>query len=146
MSNRYSVLSELGMEEQAQLALSMCKFFSPLSSNKFRALLDLPENKNSIHPLTVYNFFEYMRTQGIDVWPKMQRIKELIEKLKQKHILQSRGGCDINEALVFMRELTEREKKGRLWLGKALGCSFIGNEIEKDIVHIEGTTKKGIYR
>jgi len=143
MSDRYLVLSVLSIDEQAELAIRLCDFFSPLNERKLRKELNLPINPKTIHPLILANFFQYWKNRGVDLFPKMQRIKELILLLKQKNVLQSSGGTDLNETFFFMKLLTEREKKGTLWLGTVLGCSYIGNEIEKDIVYIEGTTPAG---
>lgn len=143
MSDRYSVLSELTIEERADLAVSLCYFFNPRSEKKIRKELGLPIDSKAIKPLSIGNFFRYMERQGKDFNPKMQRIRELIEVLKQKSILQSQGGGLLQESFYFMRELTKRESKGSLWLGTVLGCSYVGNEIKKDIVYIEGTTPSG---
>jgi hypothetical protein len=142
MRERYSELSELPIKEQAHLCVKLCNFFSPLNANEMREALGLPINNKVVTPLTVLDFFKYWKGMRVDLWPKMQRIKELIEKLKQRSVLQSRGGVDLNESLLFMKELTEREKKGLLWFGSILGISYIGHEIEKDIVYIEGVTSK----
>ena len=143
MSSRYSKLSGLSIEEQVQFSVALCEFFAPLNEKNMRKELSLPINEKVIKPLQIVNFFTFMENSGHDLWPKMQRIQELIEILKQKYILQSRGGVDIKESFIFMKELTIREKKGLLWLGAVLGKQYIGYQIEKDIVYIEGITSKG---
>lgn len=143
MNSRYSSLSNLSINEQADITIRLCNFFAVLNAKKLREELGLPIKEKVIEPLTLVDFLNYMKTDGLDLWPKMQRIQELVEKLKQRNVLQYRGGVDLNSGFFFMRELTEREKKGRLWLGSILGSAYVGHEIEKDIVYIEGTTPKG---
>lgn len=143
MSDRYSVLSNLTIDDQARLILSLCEFFHPVNEEKIREELQLPKTPGTILPLETGDFFQYMNNKGHDLWPKAQRIQELIELMKQRIILNSCGGSGLKETLFFARELTKREAKGRLWLGRVLGCSYIGNEIQKDIVYIEGRTTAG---
>ena len=143
MSSRYSSLSNLSISEQSELSIRLCNFFAVLNAEKLRKELGLPITKGVAEPLKLIDFLKYMKNNGRDYWPKMQRIQELVEKLKHHNILQYRGGSDLNSTFFFMREFTEREKKGSLWLGTILGSAYVGHEIEKDVVYIEGTTPKG---
>lgn len=143
VNSRYSSLSNLSINEQANITISLCNFFAVLNAKKHREELGLPIKEKVVESLKLIDFLNYMKIKGLDLWPKMQRIQELVEKLKRHNVLQYRGGLDLNASFFFMREFTEREKKGRLWLGSILGSAYIGHEIEKDIVYIEGTTPKG---
>lgn len=144
MANRYSHLSMLSVEEQADIGYKLCVFFSPLASIEMREFLGLPIDSKTLNPLSLMDFFNFYKKTDIDYFPKMQRICELVDLLKNSSILQSVGGGGFtNERFWFNKELTNREKKGKLWLGRALGESFIGHEIEKDIAYIEGLTLEG---
>lgn len=143
MTNRYSNLSILSIEEQADICYKLCGFFAPLAANKMREILNLPINSQILEPLSLMDFFKLYKKHDIDYWPKMQRIQELVQSLKQSSLLQASGGTDMNARFWFRKELTLRERKGKLWLGQALGVSFIGHEIEKDIAYIEGATPIG---
>lgn len=143
MKKRYSSLTSLSIAEQSRLCIDLCGFFAVLNARKNRESLELPVKDGVIESLKVGDFFKFMKVNGVDLWPKMQRVQELIEKLRQQNVLQYRGGVDLNASFFFQREFTEREKKGNLWLGGVLGGSYIGHEIEKDIAYIEGVTPKG---
>lgn len=143
MRARYSSLSNLSIDEQTNITIKLCDFFSVLNARKIREEMGLPVKENVIEPLQLIDFMNHMKEHYLDLMPKMQRIQELVDKLKNNNVLQYRGGLDLNSSFFFMRELTEREKKGRLWLGSVLGSAYIGHEIEKDIAYIEGTTPKG---
>lgn len=144
MANRYSHLSILPVEEQADICYRLCGFFAPLASNQMREVLGLPVESGTLHPLSLMDFFKFYKKAEIDYWPKMQRICELVDILKNSSLLQSLGGgANTSERFWFNKEFTNRERKGKLWLGRALGESFIGHEIEKDIAYIEGVTPEG---
>lgn len=143
MDNRYSVLSTLSIDEQEEICKKLCGFFSPLNTRKMREELSLPLKEGVIEPLCLMDFFKFWKNLDVDYWPKMQRVREIVELLKSKSILQSRGGVDLNERFLFFKELTDREAKGFLWLGKILGEAYIGHQIEKDIAYIEGETPLG---
>ncbi|EGR1072210.1 serine protease [Vibrio cholerae] len=143
MDNRYSVLSTLSIDEQEEICKKLCGFFSPLNVRKMREELSLPLKEGVIEPLCLMDFFKFWKNLDVDYWPKMQRVREVVELLKSKSILQSRGGVDLNERFLFFKELTDREAKGFLWLGKILGEAYIGHQIEKDIAYIEGETPLG---
>lgn len=143
MADRYSQLSSFTIDEQARISIMLCEFFSPLKENKIRKELNLTIAKGKIVPLTLFDFFEYWKEKGCDLWPRLQRVQEILSKLVNASIIKAYGGIDINGRFLFFRELSKRESLGRLWLGNILGSSFIGNEIKKDIAYIEGVTPKG---
>ena len=91
MNSRYSSLSNLSINEQADITIRLCNFFAVLNAKKLREELGLPIKEKVIEPLTLVDFLNYMKTDGLDLWPKMQRIQELVEKLKQRNVLQYRG-------------------------------------------------------
>ncbi|TOO24240.1 hypothetical protein, partial [Vibrio parahaemolyticus] len=111
MDNRYSVLSTLSIDEQEEICKKLCGFFSPLNARKMREELSLPLKEGVIEPLCLMDFFKFWKNLDVDYWPKMQRVREIVELLKSKSILQSRGGVDLNERFLFFKELTDREAK-----------------------------------
>jgi S1-C subfamily serine protease len=141
--NRYSVLSQLSLNEQRELCIKLCNFFNPLQNQSIRVAMKMEVQKNQLTPLSIIDFLMFHKSSGLDLWPKMMRIKELIRKLCQKGILSSYGGTDLNEHFFFTRELSNLQRLGTLWLGEVLGSQYIGTEIEKDIAYITGTTSKG---
>lgn len=140
MGKRYSELSHLTIEEQKYMCIYICNFFSISNIEKYGKKSEI--NNSSIPPKLI-DFFNYCKGQGLDLMPKRQRITELVNLLKYNNVLESLGGSDITETLMFTKELSNREKKGYLWLGKALGASYIGQEIKHDIAYIEGITTGG---
>jgi len=141
--NRYSILSPLPLDEQKDICIMLCAFFSPQNGNEIRKYLGLPVQAGRDIPLPFIEFLKFHKLKGLDLWPKLKRITELATKLKQKNILTSSGHSGINECFWFMHELSNLQRLGTLWLGETLGAQFIGNEIYKDIAYITGITSTG---
>ena len=139
---RYSQLGPLSVEEQAFICKLLVKFFHVLDSDYITAKRTQTKAK-SITPPSVMEFFQYYREQGLDLWPKMNHVLSLIRKMVQSQLLSSAGGTNHNERLLFMTELSDRQRRGSLWLGRALGGPFIASEIAKDIAFISGHNKNG---
>jgi hypothetical protein len=141
--NRYSVLSQLPLDEQKQLCIQLCNFFSPQLNKQIRIDMGMPIQENCDNPLSIVDFLRFKKLNNLDLWSKQRRIKEIIIKLCQKGILSSCGGNNLNEHFWFMHELSNLQRHGHLWLGEVLGSQYIGSEIEKDIAYITGVTPKG---
>lgn len=140
---RYSHLGPLQIEDQTVICKLLTLFFDPLKANAMREELKLPVIPSEITPLNVMDFLRYHKDRGLDLWPKMTHVQALIRKLVTSQVLSSWGGSGHVERLLCTIELSDRQKRGWLWLGRALASPYIANEIAKDIAFIEGTTKKG---
>lgn len=142
-NNRYSVLDKLPIDEQKEICIRLCAFFSPQNNDAFRHKLGLPVVPGRNVPLSFADFLKHSDVVGASLWPKRKRIGDLIIKLSQKGIITSCGGNSIAECFWFMHELSNIQRQGFLWLGEALGPQYIGSEIEKDIAYITGITPLG---
>lgn len=80
---------------------------------------------------------------GQDLSPFLHKIREVAAKLCHANIIQYMGGNIFDEKYYLTIELSERQGKGLLWLGRALGPAYIGSEIAKDIACISGKTEAG---
>jgi len=139
---RSAILSQLPLDEQKNLCKGLCNFFNLIDNEKLRIAMGM-QVPNRFYPFSIMDFMNFSKSSGIDFLPKQQRIKELVNKLRQKGILISRGGSDLGERFWCMYELSNLQRLGTLWLGEVLGSQYIGSEIEKDIAYITGITSKG---
>jgi hypothetical protein len=66
---RFSHLGPLPIEEQADICKLLALFFNPLLKNDIKRELNrtVPE---SIVPLNMMDFFQYLAAHGRDLWPK----------------------------------------------------------------------------
>lgn len=145
----YSVLKPLTSEEQKNLALLLCTFFSPMSNSKLKSELEIATTPGSITPLSLGDFYRWCKVKDIHPEPYayMYQIRSMVLKLVQAGILVFAGSNgkspEMGNCYYSMLELTSLAKKGNLWLGNALGGSFIAHEIRKDIVLIIGKNSLG---
>jgi S1-C subfamily serine protease len=139
---RYSQLGPLSIEDQAAICKQLVTFFDPLKTNSFKEELNQPVSKD-ITPLSVMDFLQYHLARGHDLWPIRLHVEALIRKLVSSQLLTSWSGTSHVERLFCMIELSNRQKQGWLWLGRALTSPFIANEIAKDIAYISGMTRQG---
>lgn len=141
---RWSNLAPLTIQEQENLAVRAAYFFNPLSNMEMRVKLNLPVKPNTAIPLSLMNFFTwYEQNTGEDPFKRQQRFCEFFNMLDSKNFLSNtgyggRGALD--RFYYFKLELTNIEKKGRLFLGKYLGIKFIANKISQNLAHITGKT------
>lgn len=142
---RYSKLAPLNIEEKLLFAKQACIFFSPLQHEKMCATIGkTPSNK--ITPFSVYDFLQHLKSE-FNIPEPLQyqfRIKNLLDSLEQAGILNAIGQSNFIMApnnYYFLKEFTEREKKGCLWLAPALGPEFLIYQYKKSLVHILGSSK-----
>jgi len=145
---KYSALQPLSPEDQRVAALMLCRFFSPFNSQAHREDLGLPPTPQTIRPLSLHQFFQWAKKKHqIDLWPHMQRIREVVLRMVTKGFLipagNARGGPMTGEYYYFMRERTTLEHKGYLFLGPALGAPFIGTFCSAATCLITGTDENG---
>lgn len=136
---RYSDLSELSNDEKLSMVFSLISFFSLSQNNKMRRELGFNVDPHVLQPLSLIDFLKYHD----DLGSRFQRLKEIIELLRSHHLLISKGGVDLQERFIYQKELTKRESKGFLWLGKVLGRGFIAEYLLNHIVFIRGETDVG---
>jgi hypothetical protein len=86
----YSNLSPIDQEDIATLCIQLCNFFSPLAPKEIYGTAP-QQNAKSIAPRSVAEFFNWSKNHFIDLWPRKQKIMELILQLEQQGILIPAG-------------------------------------------------------
>jgi hypothetical protein len=150
--SRYSRLAPFPVQERLRLSLLAIHFFSPLAYREVcAAIRKTPPAENRIEPLGGHDFLTYLKetNQLLEADRYIYRIRELLSQLADAHLLTEMGrGRDvmIGTLYYFMRELTEREQQGVLWLAPALGAEFIHHVFSTVTVHLTGINSDGDVR
>jgi hypothetical protein len=144
---RYSQLSPLSVKEKLDITVLLITFFAHLKTTENRKTLNLPTIEGKIEPLSLFNFFMWCKNiKNIDLWPRQERISELVNLLQHKNLLIhagiTHGSPPLNNCYYAGYELTKVERKGILFLGRYIGADFIADQIRYDLAYITGTTKK----
>lgn len=144
---RYSKLSPFNIEEKILFAKQACIFFSPMRYEKMCATIGkTPESKAT--PFSVYDFLKHLESELnlADPLKYQYRIKLLLDSMAHAGILIVMGQGEFVMApnhYYFLKEFTEQEKKGTLWLAPALGPEFLIHHYKKTLVHLLGATSEG---
>ena len=146
--SRYSRLAPLSLEQRVQVSLEALNFFSPMSYEKVCAVIDRPQTPGRTEPLDGGEFIKYLERSG--VLPESSRyttrIRDLLSQLEAAGLLTAMGqGRDalIGKRYYFLKELTTLERKGVLWISKALGAQFIHNAFASVTFQITGADEAG---
>lgn len=145
---RHSRLAPLSLQEQENLALAACRFFSPMEYEKNCLIIHRPPTPGMCQPFDGSDFLRYLECTGILAEPRryQTRIAELIARLENARLLVPVGyGKDIfiSKSYYFLKQATTIEKKGILWLSEALGPEFIKSKYSPFTVQITGVTQSG---
>jgi hypothetical protein len=140
-------LKPLLMHEKIALAVEIVGFFSPLGSHRKEGAEFAPVN-NTLRPLSVTEFFTWHeKRNGNSLFPRYARVTELIAAIERANIIQSVGGGFGPQAhYLSMHSPTARQKKGILWLGKAIGLDVVSALLSSALVRLVGKTKDGDQR
>jgi hypothetical protein len=146
---RYSILAPLSVELQKQITIDLLRFFSPLNNGRIRSELSL-QALPAIQPLSVGQFFEWARKASTRsnydrLW---HHIIAIIKRMTQCGLLSSEGRARagvLGDGDLFYAgaERSKGASRGSLFIGRALGSSYIAQEIQKALVAISGITKAG---
>ncbi|MGY1951639.1 S1 family peptidase [Pseudomonas pergaminensis] len=144
---RYSKLAPFNIEEKLLLAKQACIFFSPIQYEAMCITIGKTPN-SQITPFSVYDFLKHLEVELslTDPLKYQYRVKLLLDSLEHAGILNVMGQSNFVTApnyYYFLKELTEREKKGALWLAPALGPEFLIHHYKKSLVHILGANSEG---
>jgi S1-C subfamily serine protease len=149
-NERFSILQQLPVELQEKIVIDLINFFHPLNYKKFCDLLSLPKTDN-IQSLSLGQFFTWAQTQS-NQEPSYERIRQhvlsIINKMTQAGLLshegKGRSGVMGNgDHYYSVHERTKGAAKGTLFLGRALGTSFIAHKFQRSLVAITGKTGDG---
>lgn len=143
MSERFSILRPLTMIELEWLTIKILEFFSPLQSDEMRQLLGKPVDKGKLLPLSVSDFFNYLRKEQGVIEKYRYHIINLVKKLEQVNFLCDAGkdtGFSMGgeKCYYFIKELTNLQKSNSLWLGECLGLEYIQYKTKKLVIPIAG--------
>jgi hypothetical protein len=144
---RFSRLDPLSAVEQARVALSMLNFFSPLSNKKMCEELGKPTRKDRTIPLCMGDFLRWSKNNGKDLYNRMSHIQVIAKRLIAQHMLEnagtSEGSPGFYECYYSPIELTEREKRGFLFLGRSLGLQLVAELIPPLLAFVQGKNENG---
>jgi S1-C subfamily serine protease len=143
---RYSILRSPGVELQKQIATDLLCFFYPLNFRQISADLSLPA-PSDIRPFSVGQFFNWARNvRTRTTYDRLRHhILAIVKRMAVSGLLSFEGralkGVFGDGDLYFAAgERSMGAARGTLFLGKALGPSYIANEIPKVLVAISGVT------
>jgi S1-C subfamily serine protease len=145
---RHSRLAPLGIELRQKLAVEACNFFSPVHYKKNCDVIGKVPDSTCVRPLAGSDFFDYLKKIEILDEPlkHLQRIRQLLERMAAAGILVEMGpnsNVMMPKFYFFLKELTNLEAEGLLWLAPALGDDFLFHQAAPGIAHIIGVTPKG---
>lgn len=145
---RYSFLSPMSISDSVSVFFAALDFFSIPGQDKVRKTIAIPQTNNGIHPLPAGSFMDYIKALNILAEPDrhMQNIRKLLNKMEGVGLLVPMGNSGsvfFPTNYYFLKELTEREKKGRFWLSECLGPEYVYKFFGNLIIHIVGMTSDG---
>lgn len=145
---RYSFLSPMSVSDSASVLFAALDFFSVTGQAKVRATVAIPQTSSGILPLPAGHFMDYIKALKILAEPDrhMQNIRKLLNKMEEVGLLVPMGNSGsvfFPTNYYFLKELTEREKKGRFWLSECLGPEYVYKFFGNLIMHIVGLTSEG---
>ncbi|SFD52677.1 S1 family peptidase [Paracidovorax konjaci] len=153
ISSRFQRLEPLSIGQRISIALAALRFFSPLNYEENCVKLGMEAGKKSTRPFSGMDFVRFLSVPGVlpesiltDPNRHYQRIDELLRSLDRSGFL-SYQGCGqspfLGSIYYTFREMTEKEKSGALFLGRALGPSFLHWAYKNGTYQITGATENG---
>jgi S1-C subfamily serine protease len=146
---RYSFLAPLALELRRTLVVKALYFFSPLNYREVCGVVGKTLEAGSIRPMAARDFLKYLNITGVlsgDADRFQQQIRGLLDRLVTTEVLIKLGPTSdplLGAAYYFMKEMTNRQALGALWLAPALGPDHLYAEYSKVTVHLTGINEKG---
>jgi Trypsin-like peptidase domain len=148
-NERYSIISPIAIELQKRIAIDVLNFFQPLNAKAIREVLGLPA-LSTIEPFSVGQLFQWARNSRTrESYDRLRyQILRIIKNLAQAGLLSfegraSKGVFGDGDLYYAPAERSTGASRGTLFLGKALGASYIAHEIQKALVAISGVNRNG---
>lgn len=142
---RHQRLKPLSIDERISLSLLAMRFFQPLSYETVCEVLSKTPTPGHIKPFEGFDFIRYLEKSG--ELPEADRyiylIQNLLSQLERAHLLHAvgPGRSPISAPFYYsMKEFTELEKEGFLWLAPALGPELLLNAYSESTLQITGIT------
>jgi S1-C subfamily serine protease len=146
-SERFARLKPLTVGESFHLAKIAVDFFS---TNKHQEKCQLvgKEYNGMIRPFALHQFLKYLKIRNFMDEPQkyLHVISTLLKRLADARILEFmgiEGAPPFGLTYYFMKEFTNIEQKGYMWLTPALGPEFLIQQVNDSILHLIGKNKKG---
>jgi hypothetical protein len=147
VKEKFSLLAPLDVQTRTKVAIEATKFFSPANFFNMLGKLNRPMPRVSPALFRAFDFVEFLTKAEIlpDAMKCHQRIQALLDRLVATGILSEFSEVDIilGKRYCFLREATELESTGYMWLALALGPDFITGVFSSIIVHLTGKTAEG---
>ncbi len=150
-NGRFSILKPFSIEERISVAHQAAAFFSTAKYKEKRSALGKNPEQPGIHPFHMLDFMKYLKIN--DSFPEAERhmynIERLLDQLVQAHILNDMGmgtSPPFGRQYYFLKEFTNIEKQGILWLAPGLGPEFLNYMYKNMVLRITGIDKNGIER
>ena len=145
---RFSKLAPFSLQDHIELAIAALTFFSPMAYEKNCDTIGRSPTPGRTEPLDGSEFLIYLDRTGKLNNPRRyrQRVAELLARLERAGLLLNLGqGNDLflGKKYYFLKELTNLEKRGILWLSQALGPQFIRGQYASFTAQITGLTQDG---
>ncbi|MBD8650841.1 trypsin-like peptidase domain-containing protein [Rhizobium sp. CFBP 13726] len=137
--SRYSRLTPFTPAEQRVYSIAMLNFFGPMFNAEHREALGLPETPGVVTPLSILDFLKTIGTDGTPALHLSNCICLLAKQLELAGFLERVGGSDYYAIYSNRFELTNKQRLGTLFLGRALGLPFIADQAQRILVHVVGT-------
>jgi S1-C subfamily serine protease len=150
-NERFSILRPFSIEERITVAYQAVDFFS--TAQYKQKCLDLGKNyeESKIYPFSTLEFMKYLvlNNNFPEANRHMYNIERLLNQLTQAHILDDMGmgsSPPFGRQYYFLKEFTNVEKQGILWLAPGLGPEFLNYMYKSMVLRISGIDKNGIER
>jgi hypothetical protein len=148
MTERYSRLAPLPINQRIQLSVAALRFFSPMNYMEMCAALGKTPLEGRVQPFVARDFLSYLNTCGLLDEPDRYtyRLRDLLMQLERAGLIMDVGRSnDIFLGTIYysMKELTTRETEGLVWLAKALGPELIYSLYSTATAQITGINSHG---
>ncbi len=144
---RYSRLAPFSLQQRFDLTLAALQFFHPLRYRDNCEILGKTVENGKIQAFTGFEFLTYLKRKAALAEPDryLHRIGEFLVHLARSNVLTQVGGqgTGVECRYWFMKELSQREQEGVLWLAQSLGPEFLYHAYSQAIVQVTGVTKNG---
>lgn len=144
---RFSILRPLNVDEKFRVCIDAINFFSVLSNEEMCRKLSIEREQNKTYPLSDFDFLKYLEKTQIltDAQRYHHSILALLKKMEQVGILEFAGKRRSTNCYYFAKELTEKQRKSKIWLTPAIGADFLRYLLSPCIVQITGKIREDIH-
>lgn len=146
-------LQPLSIEQQVWIAIAALRFFQPMQYRQNCQKIDTTPAPDVIRPFSGMDFLKFLAVPGElpkgmldDPQRHLQRINELLHRLARAGLLESQGmgrSPLAGENYYTFFQATSFERRGVLYLARALGPQFLPWAYREGTYQITGVTPEG---